>query len=160
MSFHARLALCAALVLSTLPGSRAMAEDAAVASRLDARGIKYEVDEDGDYRVTYNYAEEGRTQLVFVSGRTESIGGFRVREVFAPAAWVDKDGIDGARALALLGDSRRQKLGAWEIGGDAVYFVIKLPDNVDAAQLEAAMDIAAEIADNKEIEFSGDRDEL
>ncbi|WP_449301604.1 hypothetical protein [Pseudoxanthomonas mexicana] len=41
-----------------------------------------------------------------------------------------------------------------------LYFVIKLPDSVDAAALEAAMDIAAETADNQEIELSGDQDDL
>ena len=62
------------------------AADASVEARLDARGVKYVVDDDGDYKVTYNYEAEGRSQLVFVSGSTESVGGFKVREVFAPAA--------------------------------------------------------------------------
>ncbi len=146
----------AALALATLP---ALA-DSSVAKRLDARGVTYTVDEDGDYKVIYNYAEEGRTQLAFVSGGTEDVAGFRVREVFAPAARLEQDRIDGARALALLADSRSQKLGAWEIAGDVLYFVIKLPDSVDGAALEAALDIVAQVADDKEIEFSGDRDEL
>lgn len=150
-----------AMLLSTvLPALPALAADASVSSRLDARGVNYVVDEDGDYRVTYHYAKENRTQLAYVSGRTESIGGFQVREVFAPAAWVGRDGIDGEQALALLGESRRQKVGAWEVGGDVLYFVIKLPDSVDAAQLEAALDIVAQVADDKEIELGGDRDEL
>ena len=150
----------AALLAAALPAPHALAEDASVASRLDARGVKYDVDEDGDYRVTYHYAEEDRTQLAYVSGRTETIAGFRVREVFAPAGWVERDGIDGAKALELLEESRRQKIGSWETGGGVLYYVIKLPDSVDAAGLEAALDIVAEIADNKEIELSGDRDEL
>ena len=150
----------AVLLMSTLVAFQTAYADASVAARLDARGVNYTVDEDGDYRVLYNYADEDRTQLVYVSGRTEEIGGYRVREVFAPAAFVDRDGIGGDRALALLKESRTQKIGAWEIGGDVLYYVIKLPDSVDAAQLEAAMDIVAEIADNKEIEFSGDQDAL
>ena len=108
----------------------------------------------------YNYAEEGRTQLAFVSGGTEDIAGFRIREVFAPAARLEQDRVDGRRALELLGDSRTQKLGAWEVAGDVLYFVIKLPDSVDGAGLEAALDVVAQVADDKEIEFSGDRDEL
>lgn len=138
----------------------AHAEDASVKSRLDARGIKYSVDDDGDFKVTYNYSKEGRTQLVFVSGGTETVGGYRIREVFSPAARIGKDGINGAKALELLGESRKNKLGSWEIGGDVLYFVIKIPDSVDAAQLESAMDIAAETADDMEIKFSGDRDDL
>lgn len=158
MMLRTVFALSCALSIGALPAV-AMA-DASVAARLDARGVKYVVDEDGDYKVTYNYADEGRTQLVFVSGTTESVAGFQIREVFAPAGRVERDGIDGDSALALLQHSRAQKLGAWEIAGDVLYYVIKLPDSVDAAQLETAMDIAAGTADNKEIELSGDRDEL
>jgi hypothetical protein len=154
-----------ALTLSLLAGSGALvpaafAQDASVKSRLDAQGIKYAVDDDGDFRVTYNYSKEGRTQLVFVGGTTETIAGFTIREVFAPAARVDKDGVNGAKALELLEQSRRSKFGSWEIGGGILYFVIKLPDSVNGKQLEAAMDIVAEVADDMEIELSGDRDEL
>ncbi len=138
----------------------ATAKDVSVATRLDARGLKYEVDGDGDFRVTFHYGEEDRSQLVFVSGSTETVGGFEVREVFAPAGRVERDGINGTKALELLGQSRQNKLGGWELQGDILYFVIKLPDSMDAAQLESALSIAAETADNKEIELSGDKDSL
>ena len=148
------------LLACGLTASVAHAADASVEARLDARGVKYVVDEDGDYKVTYNYESERRSQLVFVSGGTESVGGFKIREVFAPAARIAKDGINGAKALELLAESRKNKLGSWEINGDALYFVIKLPDSLDPTALESAMDIAAETADNMEIQLSGDRDEL
>ena len=151
----ATLLLCAATLATP-----ALAADAAVEARLKARGIQFEVDGDGDYKVTYSYKQENRTQLVFVSGRTEQVNGISIREVFSPAGRVAADGIDGARALALLADSRSKKLGSWEISGDVLYFVIKLPDEISAAELESAMDIAAETADDMEIEFSGDRDDL
>jgi hypothetical protein len=150
-----------ALLLCTVAlATPALAADASVDARLKARGIQFEVDADGDYKVTYSYKQENRTQLVFVSGRTEAVNGMSVREVFSPAGRVAADGIDGAKALALLADSRSKKIGSWEISGDVLYFVIKLPDSVDGAGLEAAMDIAAETADNQEIELSGDKDEL
>ena len=63
-------------------------------------------------------------------------------------------------ALELLRASRRAKLGSWEIGGDYLYFVIKLPDTATAQQLEAALDVAAEVADDKELEVTGARDEF
>ena len=138
----------------------AQAEDASVKSRLDTQGIKYEVDQDGDFKVTYNYSKEDRSQLVFVSGSTQSVGGFKIREIFSPAGRVEKDRINGAKALELIAESRKNKLGGWELDGDVLYFVIKLPDSMDAAQLESAMDIAAETADDMEIEISGDRDDL
>lgn len=156
--------VCAAFIASLLLGGAllpsAHASDASVKTRLDARGIKHEVDGDGDYKITYNYSKEGRTQLVFVSGKTESVGGFQVREVFSPAARVQKDGINGAKALELMAESRKNKLGSWELAGDVLYFVIKVPDSLDAAQLESAMDIAAQTADDMEMEISGDRDDL
>lgn len=138
----------------------ALAADASVEARLKARGIQYEIDGDGDYKVTYSYKQEGRTQLVFVSGGTEQVNGLSIREVFAPAGRVAADGIGGDKALELLAESRSKKLGSWEISGDVLYFVIKLPDSVDGAALESAMDIASETADNMEIELSGDKDEL
>lgn len=160
MTSFIRNASVALLALGSIFAFSAHAEDGSVKSRLDSRGIKYEVDGDGDFKVTYNYSKEKRTQLVFVSGSTESVSGFTVREVFSPAARIGKDGINGAKALELLTESRKNKLGSWEIGGDVLYFVIKLPDDVSAAQLESAMDIAAETADDMEIKFSGDRDDL
>lgn len=153
-----RLPLLAAALLALAPPPSS-AGDASVEARLDARGIKYEVDGDGDYKVVVSYKAENRTQLVFVSGATESIQGLQVREVFSPAGKVGADAIAG-KALALLEGSRTLKIGAWEVAGDVLYYVIKLPDSVDAAQLEAAIDIAAETADNKEIELSGDKDAL
>jgi hypothetical protein len=160
MSPFVRIAVSTSVLLAAVLAPVAQAEDASVKSRLDAQGIKYEVDDDGDFKVTYNYSKEGRTQLVFVGGKTESVGGFTIREVFSPAARIEKDRINGAKALELLAESRKNKFGSWEIGGDVLYFVIKLPDTVNAKQLEAAMDIAAETADDMEIEFSGDRDDL
>lgn len=160
MSSSVRAALFVSLFAGALIAPAAHAEDASVKSRLDARGVKYTVDDDGDFKVTYSYSKEKRTQLVFVGGATESVGGFKIREVFSPAARVEKDGINGAKALELMAESRKNKVGAWEIAGDVLYFVIKLPDSIDAAQLESAMDIAAETADDMEIKFSGERDDL
>lgn len=151
--------LLVAASLLCLATPSAFAGDASVEARLDARGVKYQIDDDGDYKVVVSYEKEQRTQLVFVSGTTESIKGLTVREVFSPAGKVGADGIAG-KALALLTESRSKKIGAWEIAGDILYYVIKLPDSADATQLDAAIDIVAEIADDKEIELSGDKDEL
>lgn len=152
----------AALLLSLACGAAAFPAfaDASIKARLTARGIQHERDADGDYRIVYRYEEEARTQLVFVSGGTESVGGFVVREVFSPAGRTGSDGIDGTKALTLLAESGNNKLGGWELHGDVLYFVIKLPDGIDAAELETALDIAAQTADDMEIELSGSSDLL
>jgi hypothetical protein len=148
----------AALALAT--AAPAAAEDASVAKRLDAASLEYEVDEDGDYKLTFNYEQEGRTQLVFASGKTETVAGLTIREVLAPAGRVEKDGIEGKAALELLAGSSKQKLGSWEIRGDVLYYVIKFLDDASSQEMSAMLDIAAETADNKEIELSGDRDDF
>jgi hypothetical protein len=136
------------------------AEDQETTDRLDAAGLKYEIDNDGDYKLTFNYREEGRTQLVFVSGATQTVAGLTVREVFSPAGRVSKDGIDGAKALTLLESSGGMKMGSWEIRGDVLYFVIKVLDSATGQELSSLLDIAAETADDMEIALSGDRDDL
>ena len=138
----------------------AVAAGPSVESRLEAAGIKYTRDDDGDYKITYNYSKEGRTQLVFVSGDTQKVGAFEIREIFSPAARIGKDGVDADKAFELMEKNRNYILGAWEISGDVLYFVLKLPDTMTAAELESAMDIASESADDMEIELSGDRDDL
>ena len=47
------LALSVALSLA----APVLAADASVESRLQARGVKYEVDKDGDYKITYYFSE-------------------------------------------------------------------------------------------------------
>src|SRR5690606_1197241 len=134
----------------------AVAATPSVAERLQALGLDYVIDEDGDYRITISYPRDKRRQLVFVGGRTASLGEFAVREVFAPAAPVAH--LDPGRALELLEANRGAKLGAWEADPEMLYFVIKLPDTVDAAELGIAIQVAAEMADDMEIALSGGED--
>ena len=154
MSPWSRAVLFVSLVL--VAAGVARAADSPVAERLKAAGLEYVVDEDGDYMITISYPDEGRTQLVFVGGRTEAVGALAVREVFAPATWVE--GIDQGTLLELLQDSRQSKLGAWEADAEVLYFVIKLPDTVDAAQLDVAIQAAAQMADDMEIRLAGGGD--
>lgn len=160
MNIRRGLSLAACAGLAFAAAVPAAAEDPSVARRLDREGLKYEVDNDGDYKLTFNYSKEGRTQLVFVSGKTETVSGLTVREVFSPAGRVEKDGIGGKMALELLEASGGMKLGSWEIRGDVLYFVIKVLDSATSSELSSMLDVAAETADDKEIEISGDRDDL
>ena len=152
--------LAGGLAAAAFAAVPAAAEDASVAERLDAEGMKHDVDEDGDYKVTYNYTDEKRSQNVYVSGKTETVGGLVIREVFAAAARVEGDGITGAKARELLENSGQMKLGSWEIRGDYLYLVAKVLDSASAKELHAMIDVVAEVADNMEIELSGDRDDL
>lgn len=152
------LAACLA-VLCAFPVSARDAADS-VEARLKAADIRYEVDKDGDYKVVVSYEDENRTQLVFVSGRTEQVGDLRIREVFAPAAKVDAAGVDAARANALLQDNYKKILGHWALSDGYLVYVIQLPDSTDAAGLRKALEIAAQVADDMEIDLTKGKDEF
>ncbi len=147
-------------VLAAATAVPAAAQDASVARRLNDQGIDYDIDEDGDFKIMINYSDEGRSQLVFVSGGSQTVSGLSVREVFAPAGRVGRDGINGSAALKLLNSSAQMKIGGWEIRGDVLYFVAKVLDSASSQELVNLVSVVAETADNEEIELSGDRDDL
>ncbi|MFN4019356.1 MAG: hypothetical protein ACK4IC_02430 [Erythrobacter sp.] len=148
----------AGLLLAT--AASAAAKDASVEQRLDARGTKYEIDDDGDYKIVISWKKEERSQIVFVGGKTEEVGGLVIREVFAPAAIMSQNEIGGKEALALLEAAGQTKFGSWEIRGGVVYFVAKVFDDISADKLDAVIAVIAETADDKEIELTGGKDDL
>ena len=149
-----------AAFLSFAAPARAADADPRIGALLDSLEIVHETDADGDYKLVYSYADENRTQQIFVSGGVETVAGLAVREIFSPAHVVSEDGLDPATALLLLTGSSRSKLGAWELHGSVVFFVIKVPDPATAEELKRYIDVAAETADNMEIELTGAADLL
>ena len=146
---------CAAVgMLAALP---IQAEDSSVQRRLDSVGQKYEVDKDGDFKLSFSFKEDKRTQIVFIKGTSSEMAGITVRNVFAPVAMVDKDDI-ARTALDLLKASNGYKAGAFEIEGNYVLFSMKVPDTADGQQLKRAAELVAIIADEKEKDISGTRD--
>jgi hypothetical protein len=146
--------------LALAASAPAAAEDRAVEERLNDMGTPYEIDSDGDYKITVSWQTEKRSQIVFVSGKTMEVGGLTLREVFAPVAFVDKHKITGAKALALLESAGTTKLGGWEIRGGVVYFVVTMLDSMNAKELDAVVNIVSETADDKEIELTDGKDQL
>ena len=151
--------LLASLLLSVVVPLAHAADTPSVEARLEARDLKYEIDGEGDFRLVMSLREDSRSHLVVVSARTERLDDIDIREVFAPAARI-ADGIDGDKALELLAESRTNKIGGWELGGDVLYYVIKMPDDIDARQLEMLIGLAATAADELEMALTGDRDDL
>ncbi|MFM5895626.1 MAG: hypothetical protein ACKOQM_14510 [Novosphingobium sp.] len=159
LKISARLALTTAGALALIAPVTTQAEDNSVKRRLDAVGQKYEVDKDGDFKITYTFTEDKRSQIVFVSGAPYDVaGGMQVRNVFAPLAKVDADSIAGARAIELLKNNNDYKIGAYEIEGNIVLLSLKVPDSASPEQLKKAVTLAASVADEKEKAISGTRD--
>ena len=146
--------IMAAAVMSPLP---TQAEDSSIRRRLDGIGQKYEIDKDGDFKITLSFTEDKRTQIVFVQGEPYEVAGVQVRNIFAPVAKVDEDGVAGM-AVELLKANNGYKIGAYEIEGNFLMLSLKIPESATGDQLQKAIRLAASVADNKEIELSGKRD--
>lgn len=142
-----------ALFVAPLP---AQSVGNSVKSRLDSLAQKYDIDADGDFKITFAFPGN-RTQLVLVSGKVYDVAGVPMRNVFSAVAKVDEDGIAG-RAVDLLKANNGYRIGAYEIEGKLLLLSLKIPDAVTGAQLVAAMKLAASVADDKEKELSGARD--
>ena len=62
------------------------------------------------------------------------------------------------RSVELLKANNGYKIGAYEIEGKFLMLSMKVPEAASGEQLQKAIRLAASVADNKEIEFSGKRD--
>ena len=141
--------VCAGMAGNALAGE----PDAAVGRLLDSLEYKYEVDEDGDYRLVFDMEDE-RTQLVFVRSSVETYGAHRVREIWSPGYKAPGPQFPALVANRLLEDANDSKLGGWVKQGDLAMFVVKIDANAKADVLSDAIDAAIKSADAIELELT------
>lgn len=152
-----RLAIAAFLALAAPSASAA---DPALEALLKAADIPFEVDEDGDYKIVYEWSKDKRSQLVYISGTTEELDGVTLYEIFSPAKEMGDEPIDPALARRLLEKNAQYKFGAWEISGKRLYFGGKVPAGTPAARFETLVDVVAGTADDMELELTPGKDDL
>jgi hypothetical protein len=72
---------------SSLPEEDKTVHDAdpRVEKALKKLGLKYKVNEDGDFKLVFAI-EDNRTQVVIISSTTETLGKMEIREVWSPIA--------------------------------------------------------------------------
>lgn len=156
----AMLACCAMLAASALNTAVAGKPDPAIGKKLEAQGLKYEVDDDGDYKLLF--AVEGdRSQIVWVRSPVETLGSLRIREILSIAGKSPKPETpeqiisSAVAATAALMSSNRQKLGGWVLKGSddnqAFYYVAQVPADIDADDLEIVVRAVAKEADAFEV---------
>lgn len=89
--------------------------DPAMGQLLDKLEYKYDVDEEGDYRLTFALDEEedGRSQLVFVRSAIETYGSHKVRESGRPATSPRRM---NSRSRSPTVCSRRPRKASWAHG--------------------------------------------
>lgn len=151
--------LVAALFAATFTASGA-AEDPLVRRMLDAKGTPFEVDADGDYKITVSYKSEGRTQVVYVRSAVETWGKQRIREVWSYAYQAPSNQFSALVANRLLQASNEVKLGAWVKQKDRALMIVKVDADASAEELDSAISFAAEVADEMEKELTDGGDEF
>ena len=160
--------LAVSMAMLALPGvaqektRAAKAADASIAPLLKALDYKYEVDEDGDYKLVFDVDDEGkRTQLVFVRSKVEEYGGERIREIWSAGYQMEKDGAFPADvANRLLVASMDSKMGGWGKQGPAAIYIVRIPANADKHTLDRALTAAIDSADEMEAELTPGKDDL
>ena len=138
--------------------------DPAIGRLLDKLDYKYDIDEEGDYRLTFGLGEEdekkGRSQLVYVRSPVETYGSYRIREIWSPAYQASGDQFPAAVANRLLQATNESKMGAWAKQGKYAVFVVKLAADADASALDDAMEAALHSADEMEAELTPGKDDF
>ncbi len=133
--------------------------DPRVARALDAKGISYTVDSDGDYKIVLG-TNDDRTQLAFVRSSTNEYGNMEIREIWSFGYKADGDEFPKSVANSLLEDTFSKKLGAWAKLGNRAVFVVKISANADAESLFNGLKACMLSADTMEEKLTGDTDEF
>ncbi|WP_442684407.1 hypothetical protein ACSBPQ_07585 [Stenotrophomonas sp. JC08] len=144
-----------ATVLAGISGAAVAGEpDRAVGRLLDGLEYKYEIDEDGDYKLVFDM-ENDRTQLVFVRSSVETFGSHHIREIWSPGYKSPGPQFPALVGNRLLEDSQSSKLGSWVKQDDIAMFVVKIDADASADVLSDAIDAAVRSADAIELELTG-----
>lgn len=160
MKLHFGALACLLFTVGGVPAAFSATPDASVGKKLDAAGLKYEVDSDGDHKLLFG-VDGGRSQIVWVRSPTETLGGMRIREVLSVGGKMSKPQNEEeltAQAVLTSGamlKSGTQKLGGWVLktsGDDSVfYYVAQIPADLTAEDLQAVTQVVAKSADAFEV---------
>ena len=148
--------LFAAMVESPEPSG-----DPRIKDVLEELQIRYEVDQDGDYKVLFEWDDDGRSQVAFINSATETLDQMELREVWS-AAYVSEKPLEAKVANRLLEDSFIKKLGSWQVMKTSDQwvgmFTVKIDADADAAAIMTALEAVLTSADEMEKELLGSDD--
>jgi hypothetical protein len=130
--------------------------DQRVADQLNRLGLHYTLTKSGNYSVTFDL-DSGRSQVAYVTARTETYGGMEIREVWSRAGTMND--VRSADVMQkLLEDSGTEKIGSWALeessdGGYILYFSVRVPVDPKDSEMKALLEFTANVADKKELEL-------
>ena len=105
------------LLLAVVPVTHAA--DPVLEAKLKEAKLEYVIDGDGDYKIVYEWSQDQRSQVVFISGQPEELEGVRLYSVFSPAKVLDEGEPSTRRwPRACLGKTARTSSapGSWPAG--------------------------------------------
>ena len=152
-------ALFATTLLVAAPPAHAGTPDPTIKAQLDSLGIKYDVDDDGDYKFTFDLGQ-GRSQIVWIRSKTEAYGSLKVREIWSPGYKYSGTELPVKIANRLLEHSHGLILGGWTKQKQFAMLAVKIPAASTAKQLRDAAEAAADAADEIEQELTPGKDDL
>ena len=137
--------------------------DERVRERLDQTELKYEIDEDGDFKLLFEY-DDGRSQIVFVNSKTVNYQDLEIREVWAVGFVPAKKGskVPADVCENLIRSNAEIKMGAWQVqklsGNEVGVFRAMVDANADKDFILNALQLVGISADEKEAELLGSDD--
>jgi hypothetical protein len=134
--------------------------DERVKALLDELGLKYEIDEDKDFKLVFEVGDKGRSQVVWIRSKTETYRNLEIREIMSPGFVAEKEEIPHYVAIKMLEDNRSKKMGAWQKDGKYGVFVAHIAAQLDSDALNSALIFTVEAADEMEEQLTGEEDDF
>lgn len=127
---------------------------------LDELKLKYEIDEDNDFKMVFEVGDAGRSQIVWIRSNTENFRTLEIREIMSPGFVAEADEIPHYVAIKLLEDNRSKKMGGWQKDGKYAVFVSHIGADIDADTLHNALIFTVEAADEMEKSLTDTKDQF
>ena len=149
--------LVLALVFASLP---ACAEeeappppvpDPSVVALLEELEYTWKSEDNGDFRLLFDLGEE-RSQLVWIRNRTYERDGAAMRDVWSTALELSGKYASIKLADLLLRSNWERVIGTWALEGNRIVYMVKLPVDATAEELDRAIGVVVDEADRLEKE--------
>ncbi len=134
--------------------------DPRIKALLDELELKYEVDEDNDFKLVFEVGDNGRSQIVWIRSKTETFRSLEIREIMSPGFVAEGGEIPHYVAIKLLEDNRSKKMGGWQKDGKYAIFVSHIGATLDAEALHNALIFTVEAADEMEEILTAEKDQF
>jgi hypothetical protein len=135
------------------------AADPRVRTALEQLKVPFTIDDDGDFVVQLKVGETDRSQVGYISSKTQKLENLEWRELFSFGQKVDGK-IEPKTAQKLLMSNAQMILGAWELVQEKgktgyVVFSVKIPADASPEAMLEAIDATLSSADEGEKELTG-----